>query len=119
MEHVILDETYKLAIGFEKSKNQYMTEIKESIRKQTGIDAENIETCVGGTSNITVKECPISSGKNIDKSEFIVAVHNQQSKPFTKLVRIPLPSQRYKAQVWSNSLKQYVKVEQDIMEQKH
>lgn len=37
MEHVILDETYKLAIGFEKSKNQYMTEIKESIRKQTGI----------------------------------------------------------------------------------
>jgi hypothetical protein len=33
MEHVILDETYKLAVGFEKSKDQYMAQIKDSIKK--------------------------------------------------------------------------------------
>ena len=66
-----------------------------------------------------ILDCPISDGRNSDRGEFLVAVHNQQATRYDQFVRILLPSNNFRAQVWSNQIDSFVEIESDVLEQKH
>jgi len=75
-----------------------------------------LKTCVG-SNNDTVLDCPVY-GKHY-KEEFIVLVHNQAAQARNNFVRIRLPTNKYKASVWSKSDQAFVESNADILEQSH
>lgn len=49
----------------------------------------------------------------------MVAVHNQQATRFDQFIRILLPTNGYRAHVWSNQIGSFVDIDADVLEQKH
>ena len=66
--------------------------------------------------NDTVSDCPVAD--HPDK-EFIVAVQNPRIRNSNGLIRVLLPSNKYTAQIWDRSRKQFTNTKYDIVEQKH
>jgi len=99
-EYVAHDYSARLSKGMKTSQSIYKAEVADKIKNFYGIDAkkENIMVCETGEQNGTVVDCPVNSHKNA--KDFIVVVHNQQIREFRQFIRIKLPSQGYKAQLW-------------------
>lgn len=58
----------------------------------------DLSTCVG-SNNQTVVQCPIMEHK--DAKDFITIVHNPADRVNNRFVKIRVPHNNYKAQVWS------------------
>lgn len=68
--------------------------------------------------NDTERACPIFDNKKYNsKEEFIVLAHNTNSQQYTQLVRISLPTARFRVQAWSKDELKFVDTEYDIIEQ--
>jgi len=117
--HVMVDETYRLASAFAQSKKELAHDIKASLASQAALEVKDLLTCTTLTQNDTVLDCPISDSRNAERKEFLVAIHNQQATRFDQLVRILLPSNNFRAHVWSNQIGAFVDIESDVLEQKH
>lgn len=72
-----------------------------------------------GAQNDTVKDCPVAMPSNIEKKEFLVAVHNSQPRTQVQLLRVLLPCPTYKPQIWNKEKKAFEDVVFDIIEQTH
>lgn len=116
---VLIDETYRLATAFAQSKTEMVQDIKNALKTQAAVETKDLLTCTTVSQNDTILKCPLSQKINADKNEFLVAVHNQQATRFDKFVRILLPSNDYRAHVWSNQIGSFVDIEADVIEQKH
>jgi hypothetical protein len=118
-QHVIVDSTYRLASAFARSRRELLSDIKASLKAQAALDAKELLTCTTVSQNDTILDCPISDSRNADRGEFLVAVHNQQATRYDQFVRILLPSNNFRAHVWSNQIGSFVDIESDVLEQKH
>lgn len=76
-EHVNYDFKMRLVKGMQSSEKTYSKILSQVVREQYGIDVspQNLVTCIG-SQNDTVKDCPVSQPKNLNKKEFLVTVHN-------------------------------------------
>jgi hypothetical protein len=93
----------------------YKKILAEGLRKNTGIVASELASCVGSQNN-TVIECPIYDKKNDQKTEFIVIGHNPSAQTHKKFLRVRIPNQRYKAQCWNKANQTFADAEYDILE---
>jgi len=94
-------------------------DIKNALKTQAAVETKDLLTCSTVSQNDTILKCPLAQKQFADKNEFLVAVHNQQATRFDKFVRVLLPSNDYRAHVWSNQIGAFVDIEADVLEQKH
>ena len=73
----MVDTTYRLASAFAQSRKELINDIKASLAAQAAIDAKEVLTCTTASQNDTILDCPVSDGRFAERSEFLVAVHNQ------------------------------------------
>jgi uncharacterized protein len=108
------DYSLRISQGISKSSQVYKEEVAKIIKHDFGIttQAENLLTC---NQNDTAFECPIN--KNQKAKEFLVVVHNQQSRENTQLVRIRVPNANYKVQSWSKRSNSFADAPHDLLEQ--
>jgi hypothetical protein len=64
----------------------------------------------------SIPNCPIFDNKNEGKSEFVVMAHNAGSQRYKQFIRVRLPSNRFKAQLWSKTESKFVDTESDVIE---
>lgn len=74
---VIVDETYRLATAFAQSKTEIVQDIKNALKSQAAVETKDLITCTTVSQNDTILKCPLGQKQYADKSEFLVAVHNQ------------------------------------------
>lgn len=117
--HVLVDSTYRLASAFAQSRKEMTHDIKASLKSQAAFDVKDLLTCTTLSQNDTILDCPISDSRYADKKEFLVAVHNPQATRYDQFVRILVPSNDFRAHVWSNQIGSFVDIESDVLEQKH
>ena len=77
-QFVTEDYQYHLSKAMNENNAIYHRELASRLLQATGIQAQNLQTCIGA-SNSTVIECPISDKENENVKEVIVLVHNQIS----------------------------------------
>lgn len=88
------------------------------LKEQGGIKTDSDLQWCSGSSNDTVLECPVSKVGNI--TDFILIVHNPKPHNHTQFVRVKLPSNLFKPQVYQANEKDFLDItEFDILEQQH
>jgi hypothetical protein len=107
-----MDYQWRLYKRQQASVQPYKKWLADKLDKETGIIVKNsttdLITCVG-SQNDTVLDCPVNDHQKQD--EFIVAIHNPRTtNNFDDFARIILPSNNYKAQVWSPANSAWVDV---------
>ena len=119
--YVDMDYKTNLVKAFKPSEDAYRNYMYQSLRDETGIHVRNkgngLLMCSEKSQNHTVLDCPINDYQN--KSQVIVVVHNPMTQSQNTILRILLPSAKYKVQMWSREEKSFKDVQYDVMEQLH
>ena len=79
----------------DKNNKIYSKELIESLKKR-GIETQELVACTG--TKDTVFDCPT---QNQTLNEFVLVAHNPNSLAINQFLRAKLPSNKYKAMVWS------------------
>lgn len=115
-QYVADDYSYRMQRSMDSSSKVYQRVMLERMRKITGIESENLESCFG-SNNYTVLQCPIVN--HLNKTEFLVVAHNPSTLKFNRFIKVKLPNKNYKAQVWSKENLEFENVVSDVFEQAH
>ena len=96
-QHVADSYTLTKSKAMHSSNEMYSNLLKEKLMANTGIRADSLLTCTQ-PQNETVVDCP-QAKDNVES--FLVIAHNGKSVQHNQFLRVLLPSNSYRAEIWS------------------
>ena len=109
----VADDYSRMLIQKLKSSDQvYENLISDRVQRETGLKIDGLITCA---QNETEPDCPAFSQPSLQS--FIVVAYNAKAVTDNQFIRIALPSNSYRAEIWDGS--SFKKVNFDILEQLH